>query len=51
MGSPLGPSQANAFFAYHEQNWIDGGPLEYVNHYIINGMLMIYLYFSNHLIT
>ena len=29
MGSPLGPSLANAFLAYHEQNWLDTCPLEY----------------------
>ena len=29
MGSPLGPSLANAFLAHHEQNWLDNCPLEY----------------------
>ena len=29
MGSPLGPSLANAFLAHHEQNCLDGCPLEY----------------------
>ena len=29
MGSPLGPSLANAFLAYHEQNWLESYPLEY----------------------
>ena len=29
MGSPLGPSPANAFLAHHEQNWLDSYPLEY----------------------
>ena len=29
MGSPLGPSLANAFLAHHEQNWLDSCPLEY----------------------
>ena len=29
MGSPLGSSLANAFFVYHEQNWLDNCPLEY----------------------
>ena len=47
MGSPLGPSLANAFLAHLEQNWLDSCPL----YSIINGMLMIHLYFPNHLIT
>ena len=25
----LGPSLANVFLAYHEENWLDGCPLEY----------------------
>ena len=29
MGSPLGPSLANTFSAYHEQNWLDKCPVEY----------------------
>ena len=29
MGSPLGPSLADAFLAHHEQNWLDSCPLEY----------------------
>ena len=29
MGSPLGPSLANAFLAHHEQNWLDNCPVEY----------------------
>ena len=29
MGSPLGPSLANAFLIHHEQNWLDRCPLEY----------------------
>ena len=29
MGSPLGPSLANAFLAYHEQNGPDSCSLEY----------------------
>ena len=33
MGSPLGPSLANAFLAHHEQNWLDSFPLEYRSTY------------------
>ena len=29
MGSPLGPSLANAFLAYHGQNWLHKCPLKY----------------------
>ncbi len=29
MGSPLGPTLANAFLAYHEQHWIDNCPGEF----------------------
>ena len=50
MGSPLRLSLVNAFLAHHEQNWLDRWPLE-LDHHIIDDMLMIYLYFSNHLIT
>ena len=29
MGSPLGPTLANAFLVYQEKNWIEHYPLEY----------------------
>ncbi len=29
MGSPLGPSYANAFLCYHEQSWLDLCPLDF----------------------
>ena len=29
MGSPSGPSLANAFLVHHEQNWLDSCSLEY----------------------
>ena len=29
MGSPIGPSLAAAFLAYHEQNWLDRCPSNY----------------------
>ena len=29
MGSPLGPTLANIFLSYHEQNWLDTCPAEY----------------------
>ena len=37
----LGLSLANAFLAYHEQSWSDRCSLDYIDHYIIDGMLMI----------
>ena len=33
MGSPLQLSQANAFLAHHEQNWLDSRPLVYRSSY------------------
>ena len=44
-GSPLGTSLANAFLACHKQNSLDS--CSYIN----DSILMIYLYFPNHLIT
>ena len=29
MGSPLGPTSANAFLVYHEENWLEHCPVEY----------------------
>ena len=29
MGSPLGPTLANAFLVYHEKNWLEHCPMEY----------------------
>ena len=50
MGSPLGPSLANAFFAHHEENWLDSCSLEHrpscYPRYVDDK-----LYFPNHLIT
>ena len=37
--SLFGPLLANVFLAYHEQNWLDSSPLQYVNHYAVDGML------------
>ena len=39
MGSPLGPSLANAFLAQHGQNWLESCKTGYH----IDGMLMIFL--------
>ena len=29
IGSPIGPTLANAFLVYHEKNWLEHCPLEY----------------------
>ena len=50
MGSPLSPSLTNAVLVHQEQNWLGSFPLE-LDHHIIDDMLMMYLYFLNHLIT
>ena len=50
MGCPLGHSSANAFLAYHKQHWLYIDVLCYVDLFIINVMLMMYLYFLTHLI-
>ena len=49
--SPFEPLLANVFLAYREQNWLDSSPLEYVNHYVVDGMLKMQFYILNHLIT
>ena len=53
MGSPLGPTLANAFLIYHEKNWLEYCTLESLeycplDHYTIEGTLMIYLYYLIH---
>ena len=50
MGSPLRSSLANAFLASHEQNWLNGCPLEYRPLYYRRYVDYIFA-FSNHLIT
>ena len=50
MGSPLGPSLASAFLG--TMNKIGQiVAIRNINHCVIDGILMIYLYFLNHLIT
>ena len=29
MGSPLGPTLANAFFCFYERKWLEKSPLEF----------------------
>ena len=50
MGSPLGPSLASAFLG--TMNKIGQiVAIRNINHCVIDGILRIYLYFLNHLIT
>ena len=39
MRSPLGSSLANAFLAYHKQNWLDD-VLQNMDHYITDNILI-----------
>ena len=49
MGSPLGPTLANAFLCFHEQIWLNECPEE-LNLYTTEDMLMTYLFRFVHLI-
>ena len=42
MGSPLGPTLANALLVYHEKNWLEHW---HIDHHTIVGTLMIYLFY------
>ena len=48
MGYPLGVILANIFLSHHEENWLNKRPIEF-NHVLIEHMLMMFLYFLNHL--
>ena len=48
MGALLGPILANIFLSPHEENWLNKCPIEF-KPVFIEGMLMIFLYFLNHL--
>ena len=51
MGSPLGPTLANAFLDFHgEKNGLQNALLN-LNQFFIEDMLMIFLLYSNQLIT
>ena len=48
MGSPLGLTLANAFLVYHEKK-IDLNVVRWkIDHYTIEGTLMIYLFYLSH---
>ena len=44
----LGPILANIFLSPHEENWLNKCPIEF-KPVFIEGMLMIFLHFLNHL--
>ena len=44
MGSPLGPTLANAFLVYHEKNDKNVVHLN-IDHFTIEGTLIIYLFY------
>ena len=50
MGSPLGPSLANAFLSYHEKNWLNSCP-QGSKPVFYEVMLTIFLFPSNRMIT
>ena len=49
MGSPLGSALANAFLCFYEKNGLKNTLLN-LNQFFIEGMLMIFLFYSNQLI-
>ena len=50
MGSPLGPSLANAFLSYYEENWLNNCPQGF-KPVFYRRYVMIFLYSSNRMIT
>ena len=49
MGSPLGPTLANDFLCFYEKNGLKNALLN-LNQFLIEDMLMMYLFYSNQLI-
>ncbi|XP_057305452.1 uncharacterized protein LOC130642384 [Hydractinia symbiolongicarpus] len=47
MGSPLGPTFANAFLCYHEQNWLNNCPTEFKPVYFKRYVDDIFVLFSS----
>ena len=48
MDSPLGPTLANASLVYCEKIWLEHCLLENIDHYTIEDMLMVYLFYLIH---
>ena len=47
MGSPLGPTLANIFLCYHEENWIDNCPIQFKPKYYKRYVDDIFLLFND----
>ena len=47
MGSPLGPTLANAFLVYHEKNWLEHCPLKYRSLYYRRNVDDIFILFNS----
>ena len=47
MGSPLGPTLANAFLCYHEKKWLDNCPIAYKPLYYRRYVDDIFVLFSS----
>ena len=45
MGSPLGPTLANAFLCHYEKEWLDKIVQPTLNLWYTKGMLIIFLFF------
>ena len=47
MGSPLGPTLANLFLAYHEENWLNNCPVQFKPTFFRRYVDDIFLLFDN----
>ena len=48
MGSPLGPTLANLFLAYHEENWLNNCPVQFKPTFFRRYVDDIFLLFDSH---
>ena len=47
MGSPLGPTLANAFLVYFEKNWLQNCPSDFTPHYYRRYVDDIFVWFTS----